>query len=188
MELATLNQRELQRFSLWTVIALAMAGWMLLAAGLVAPARAQEPVTANGATLVIRIQDVSPKGGTLRLGLYDEARYPDDAAAPVASADVRAETGETVITLNNVPPGTYAIQTFQDINSNDKMDTTWLGIPLEPFGFSRDARPFLSKPDFSDVKFTLVAGDNTQVIHLQNFTGTSPTERARDALRARQRK
>ena len=71
MELATLNQRELQRFSLWTVIALAMAGWMLLAAGLVAPARAQEPVTANGATLVIRIQDVSPKGGTLRLGLYD---------------------------------------------------------------------------------------------------------------------
>lgn len=169
MELGTLNQQESQRFSLfWTVIALAMVGWMLLADGLVAPARAQEPVTANGATLVIRIQDVSPKGGTLRLGLYDEARYPDDDAAPVASADVRAETGETVITLNNVPPGTYAIQTFQDINSNDKMDTTWLGLPQEPFGFSRDAKPVFSKPGFAKVKFEVTQGMNIQVLHLQN--------------------
>jgi hypothetical protein len=50
-----------------------MVSWMLLAAGLVAPARAQEPVRVQdaGATVVIHVQDVSPKGGTLRLGLYD---------------------------------------------------------------------------------------------------------------------
>ena len=61
------------------------------------------------------------------------------------------------------PPGTYAIQTFQDVNSNDKMDTNWLGLPLEPFGFSHDAKPFLSKPSFDDVKFTVAAGENSQV-------------------------
>ncbi|MEI7791277.1 MAG: hypothetical protein WCJ15_08890 [Alphaproteobacteria bacterium] len=50
-----------------------MVSWMLLAAGLVAPARAQEPVRVQDAvaTVVIPVQDVSPKGGTLRLGLYD---------------------------------------------------------------------------------------------------------------------
>ena len=140
------------------------------------------------ATLTIHVQDLRAEGGILRLGVYDAARYPDDKSVPVASADVPASGFETVITLHGIAPGTYAIETFQDINANDKMDTTWLGIPLEPFGFSRDARPFLSKPDFGDVKFTLVAGENTQIIHLQNFTGTSPTEQARDALRARQRK
>ena len=147
---------------------LAMVGWMLLAAGLVAPAHAQEPVAATGATLVIHIQDVSPRGGMLRLGLYDEARYPDDDAVPVASADVRAETGETIITLNNVPPGIYAIETFQDINSNNKMDTSWIGLPQEPFGFSRDAQPHLSKPGFAKVKFEVAQGMNVQTLHLQN--------------------
>jgi uncharacterized protein (DUF2141 family) len=124
-------------------------------------------VAQPSATLVIHVREISPKGGTLRLGLYDEARYPDDDSTPVASADVRAESGETVITLNDIPPGTYAIETFQDINSNNKMDTTWFGIPEEPFGFSRDAKPRLSKPSFAQVKFEVVPGTNVQTLHLQ---------------------
>jgi len=128
-----------------------------------APVRAQEP-----ATLVIHIQNMSPQGGILRLGLYDEARYPDDNSTPVASADVPAQLGETVVTLTNVAPGTYAIETFQDINSNQKMDTTWFGFPLEPFGFSRDAHPHFSKPGFAQVKFDLAPGMNVQTLHLQN--------------------
>ena len=137
----------------------------VLAAGLMlcAPVQAAEP-----ATLVIHVLNVSPKGGTLRLGLYDESRYPDDDSTPVASADVPAQIGETVITLTNLPPGTYAIESFQDVNSNSKMDTSWLGIPLEPFGFSRDARPRLAKPVFAQVKFALAPGMNVQILHLQN--------------------
>ena len=159
------NLRAFQRFSLfWTLAVLAVVGWMLLAAGLVAPARAQE----RTATLVIHVEDVSPKGGLLRLGLYDEARYPDDNSSALASADVKAEAGRTTITLNNLAPGTYAIQCYQDINSNDKMDTSWFGIPQEPFGFSRDAQPRLSKPRFAAVKFEVVPGANVQTLRLQN--------------------
>jgi uncharacterized protein (DUF2141 family) len=138
-----------------------MLGWTALA---VAPAQAQD----QGATLVVHVHNISPKGGVLRLGLYDQARYPDDDAAPVASADVRAEQGDNVITLTNLPPGTYAIQTFQDINANNKMDTSWLGLPLEPFGFSRDAQPRLAKPRFAAVKFDVAPGVNVQSLHLQN--------------------
>jgi uncharacterized protein (DUF2141 family) len=147
------------------LLALVVLGWMMLAVGLVAPARAQD----QAATLVIHVQGLSPKGGTLRLGLYDQASYPDDDSTPVASADVKAEEGDNVITLANLPPGTYAIQAFQDINSNNKMDTSWFGFPLEPFGFSRDARPSFSKPRFADVKFELVPGMNAQTLHLQSF-------------------
>jgi uncharacterized protein (DUF2141 family) len=154
-----------QRFSLLgTMTAFVMLGWVMLAAGLVAPARAQDQL----ATLVVHVEGTSPKGGTLRLGLYDEARYPDDDSTPVASADVKAEMGDNVITLTNIPPGTYAIQSFQDINSNNKMDTSWFGLPLEPFGFSRDVQPRFSKPRFSAVKFEVVAGMNVQTLHLQN--------------------
>jgi uncharacterized protein (DUF2141 family) len=140
------------------------------------------------ASLTIRVENVLPAGGILRLGLYDAARYPDDDSKPVAFADVPAVPGETVITLHAILPGIYAIQTFQDVNANDKMDTSWLGLPLEPFGFSEDATPFLSKPSFDDVKFTLAAGENSQVIHLQNSVRNSPASKAREAIRARQRK
>lgn len=141
-------------------------GLMALCSGLAVPALAQEP--AATATLVIHVQNVSPKGGVLRLGLYDEARYPDDDAPTVAAADVKAEVGETTVTLHNVPVGTYAIEAFQDVNANGKMDTSWIGIPQEPFGFSQDAKPVLSKPGFDKVKFEVVAGANAQTLHLQN--------------------
>jgi uncharacterized protein (DUF2141 family) len=143
---------------------------------------------AAAADLTIRVENVLPAGGVLRLGLYDAAAYPDDNSKPVASADVPAIGGETVVTLRGIQPGVYAIQTFQDVNANNKMDTTWVGLPLEPFGFSQDAKPFLSKPPFDDVKFTLAAGENTQVIHLQSMVNDTPANKARDALRARQRK
>ena len=143
---------------------------------------------AAAASLTIHVGNVLPAGGILRLGLYDAARYPDDNSKPVASADVPATAPETVITLHNVPPGTYAIQTFQDVNSNDKMDTSWIGLPLEPFGFSQDAKPFLSKPGFDEVKFTIGTADATQVLHLQTMISRTPTDRAREAVRARQRK
>lgn len=161
--------------------------WILLCLAGALPAA---PAWSAGATanLTIRVENVLPAGGVVRLGVYDAADYPDDNSKPVASADVPAIAGETVITLHGIAPGIYAIQTFQDVNANNKMDTSWVGLPLEPFGFSRDARPFLSKPSFDEVKFTLAPGDNVQVIHLQNSIDDSPANKARDAIRARQRK
>jgi uncharacterized protein (DUF2141 family) len=162
--------------------------WILFSmAGLLSAQTAWAAAPEASANLTIRVENVLPSGGVLRLGLYDAARYPDDNSKPVAFADVPAVAGETVINLHAIVPGTYAIQTFQDVNSDDRMNTSWLGLPQEPFGFSRDATPFLSKPSFDEVKFTLMAGENNQVIHLQNSVRNSPANKARDAVRARQR-
>jgi uncharacterized protein (DUF2141 family) len=155
-------RREVRRFALvWTAAA-------LLAVSAMAVARAQGAAQGTSGTLIIHVQDISPKGGILRLGLYDAAGYPDDDAKPIASADVPAQPGRTTVTLNNIPPGTYAIQAYQDTNSNDKMDTSWLGIPQEPFGFSRNARPGLSKPSFAAAKFEIGPGVNIQTLNLQH--------------------
>jgi uncharacterized protein (DUF2141 family) len=102
----------------------------------------------------------------LRLGVYDRAGYDTDKE--VAFADVPAKPGVTVVTLKDIPPGEYAVMTHQDVNSNDKTDSNFLGIPTEPYGFSRNARPVLSKPSFNDTRFTLVAGENSQTLRLQN--------------------
>ena len=129
---------------------------------LTSPAKAEET-----ASLTIRVENVDPAGGVLRLGLYDESQYDLDRGKPAAFADVPAVPGETVIILRDLKPGTYAIETFQDFNANGKMDFTWVGLPEEPFGFSRDAQPRFSKPGFAKVAFTVAAGANAQTLHLQ---------------------
>jgi uncharacterized protein (DUF2141 family) len=53
------------------------------------------------------------------------------------------------------------------------MDKSWIGLPEEPYGFSRDARPFISKPGFNAVAFNITAGENSQTIRLQNSSGTA---------------
>ena len=146
---------------IWTLPGLAALG-LGLAWSLGAHAQA-----GHTASLTIRVENLSATGGILRLGLYDRTHYPDDNSKPVASADVKVTGNEMVINLHGIAPGTYAIETFQDLNANGQMDMTWLGFPEEPFGFSRDVRPHLSKPSFNQVSFTLAPGENMQVIHLQ---------------------
>lgn len=120
------------------------------------------------ATLAVRIENVSAKGGVMRLGLYTQDTYYHSEANPVASFDLPARGPVGTYELAGLPPGTYAVQVFQDLNGNGKMDFNWAGLPVEPYGFSRDARAWLTRPDFARVKITLEAGRNSATIHLQN--------------------
>lgn len=121
----------------------------------------------NSATLTIRVLKVSPHGGDIRAALYDQASYPNDDADPVKDAVVPAKLPETVVTMTGLVPGTYAVKLFQDFNRNGKFDMTWFGIPIEKYGFSNDARPIFTEPDFERTKFNLSPGANTIIIHLQ---------------------
>jgi uncharacterized protein (DUF2141 family) len=145
-----------------------MASVAVAAIWLVEPARADSLAATGHGDLTIHVERISPKGGILRLGLYDAADYPRDNSKPVAFADVPATPGGVNVTLTDLAPGRYAIEAFQDVNANGRMDTSWIGLPLEPYGFSRDARPFLAKPGFNAVAFTLQPGENSQTLHLQN--------------------
>jgi uncharacterized protein (DUF2141 family) len=135
---------------------------------LLALALFQGPALAQGrGTLHVTVQGVVAGGGILRMGVYDRAGYAKDDN-PVAFADVPARPGVTVVTLTNIPPGEYGVMVYQDGNTNDRTDSNFLGIPREPYGFSRNAKPFLSKPGFDEVKFTVAAGENSQTLRLQN--------------------
>jgi uncharacterized protein (DUF2141 family) len=122
---------------------------------------------ANAATLTIRVGNIDTKGGILSLSLYDEASWSKDPDAPVASANLPATAPETLVTLTDIKPGIYGVKTFQDANRNGKFDQNWFGLPLEHYGFSRDARPLFSAPGFNRTEFTVVEGANEIAIHLQ---------------------
>jgi uncharacterized protein (DUF2141 family) len=53
----------------------------------------------------------------------------------------------------DIAPGTYALAVVHDENMNGKLDTNWLGIPIEGYGFSNDARALLGPPSFAAASF-----------------------------------
>ncbi len=55
--------------------------------------------------------------------------------------------------FEDIPPGTYALAVIHDENMNGKLDTNWLGVPKEGYGFSNDVKAVRGAPSFSDASF-----------------------------------
>ncbi|TNE55356.1 MAG: DUF2141 domain-containing protein [Bacteroidetes bacterium] len=62
---------------------------------------------------------------------------------------------EREVYLGQLPRGTYAIAVFHDENDNAILDKNLLGIPLEKYGFSNNARATFSAPSFQEASFNL---------------------------------
>jgi len=55
--------------------------------------------------------------------------------------------------FEDIPLGAYALAVVHDENMNGKLDTNWLGIPTEGYGFSNEAKALLGAPSFSATRF-----------------------------------
>ena len=62
------------------------------------------------------------------------------------------------IVFKDLEDGTYAIRYFHDENSNGELDTNFIGIPKEGFGFSNDAFGKFGPKKFKEWLFE-VSGD-----------------------------
>jgi uncharacterized protein (DUF2141 family) len=60
-----------------------------------------------------------------------------------------------IIVIKNLKPGKYAFKYFHDENKNEKLDTNWIGVPTEGFGFSNNAEGMFGPPSFDKTIFTL---------------------------------
>lgn len=80
---------------------------------------------------------------------------------------VKAEQNRMTLSFTDLPAGKYAIAAFVDSNGNQKLDSNFLGIPVEPYGFSRDARNALKTPSFEDASFEVGNENVVEVIHLK---------------------
>lgn len=138
------------------------------------------------ATLTVKVESVSPKGGNVCLALYTGANYEDDDH-PTLDRNVAAEPAGNTIVIEGLKPGQYAIKMMQDINKNGEFDRSWLGLPLEPYGFSNNAVVGLGEPSFRRTRFSVVAGANTITIKLSDTDGISVPEVRNERVTARTR-
>ena len=86
---------------------------------------------------------------------------------PIQSKSVQA-SGEKVTLTFGLPPGEYAVSTYQDLNNNGKLDRRFYGAPKEPYGFSNDIRPSFGPPGYDDCMFKIDTVQKTITINLIN--------------------
>lgn len=70
---------------------------------------------------------------------------------------------------SELAPGTYAVSCFHDLNDNGELDTNFFGIPVEPYGFSNNARPKFRAPRWEEACFQVKEGGVQISIRLEKW-------------------
>lgn len=124
---------------------------VLLFATLPALAEAQEPCP----VIHVKILNIRNNTGSISCALFESpAGFPKKFlhfATNIMTIKIRESEASCYFT--DIPPGNYAMVVIHDENMNGELDTNWLGIPKEGFGFSNNAKALLSAPSFSDASF-----------------------------------
>ncbi len=125
-------------------------------------------VYAQKASLVLRVTGLRNNKGKVLFALYKDGK--NWLTMQTFRNGVIAIKGSTAeVTFTDLDPGNYGASFYHDENNSQVMDMNFLGVPTESFGFSNINSLVLSKPDYSDCKFILKAGE-TKVLSMKVLT------------------
>lgn len=117
--------------------------------------------------MVLLLQGKDLKGKEVRIALHaSPASFPDGNEG-ARTAHAIAAGNEIEFRVPDLPPGRYAASAFVDRNGNASLDRNFIGIPAEPYRFSRDARRLMGPPDFAEAAFEIGDADLTQSLILR---------------------
>lgn len=91
--------------------------------------------------------------GIVQIYLYSsDDGFPTKPEKAMAVKRELADKAEITVKFEGIPYGEYAVAIMHDENGNGKVDTNWIGIPIEGLGVSNNAKGFMGPPKFKDAK------------------------------------
>ena len=156
--------RLLPLFACAAVLAAPVAGLCQDIPVVAAPPAATTATPAD-ASLVVSFPALKAHTGVLQVAVYDSAQAWKGGKAVTSVTVPAAETAPTV--RLDLPAGTYAIRAFHDVDGDGRLGTNPFGLPVEPYGFSNDAKVKMGPPSFEAAAFTVAPGENAQALTLR---------------------
>ena len=117
--------------------------------------------------LTVRVDGLSEPSGHVMIALYDgaEAFQAGDGKA-LRREKLPVSAGLNVVwQVDDLMPGEYGIALFHDVDDNEVLDTNFVGLPREPYGFSNDARGSFGPPHYDAITFTFDGSPLAMTIH-----------------------
>ena len=101
----------------------------------------------------MRVSGIEKTEGSLWVALMENAEGFEQGE-PTISRIIPVSKKEKRIVIDSVKPGVeYALCVFHDLDNNGKLDKGVFGNPIEPYGFSNNARRVFRMPKFSEAAF-----------------------------------
>ncbi|MDD2635702.1 MAG: DUF2141 domain-containing protein [Bacteroidales bacterium] len=121
-------------------------------------------VCSQNPQLVIKIQNIEVREGNIRIGVFNTSEKFLKQGSTYKNYLISVKNTTESIIIDDLEKGEYAIMLYHDKNSDGKLNQNIIGIPKEPFGFSNNIKPKLSKPTFEECKFSL---NSNRLIHIK---------------------
>lgn len=117
------------------------------------------------ASLQVTISGAKPKHGQIIVSLFssEETYLKSPHKKRIVKVD---KTGTVVVNFSELTPGEYALTAVYDENSNNEMDTNFIGIPKEKVGFSNNAKGRMGPASWEKAKLKVEKTGTTATIQL----------------------
>jgi uncharacterized protein (DUF2141 family) len=123
-------------------------------------------VPAEAAKITVTIDGLHSAKGDVFVALFSRAEGFPDGAYSDQHQKVKASL-EPITVVFDVAPGLYAVGAYHDENANGKLDTNFIGYPIEGYAMSNGVRIVLSRPRFADAAFQVGDGGAKVALHIE---------------------
>lgn len=117
----------------------------------------------QSAKLSISVPNIDPVKGEIQVSVYDNEKSFLKENEEYKIYRFKVENAKGSFVINDLPEKNYALIIYHDENDNKKMDKSIIGMPKEGYGFSKNIKPGLSRPDFKDCSILLNKDVETEI-------------------------
>ncbi len=102
--------------------------------------------------LVVKITNIQSTKGNVDIAVCNsKATFLGKA---LVSKSKGAKKGEMIFEFE-VPNGDYTVRVMHDVDKDGKLNTNFMGIPVEPYGISMDGKSRFGPPSYKDALFSI---------------------------------
>ena len=116
----------------------------------------------QGNTISVAVSGLRNNTGDVRCGLFNSAATFPKRGQEFKGVESPIANQQATCTFTDVPPGTYAVALFHaEQPGQTAMRTGTFGMPLDGYGFSRNAKIGMGPPAFNDAAYSYAGGATT---------------------------
>jgi uncharacterized protein (DUF2141 family) len=117
--------------------------------------------------LYVLLTGFKSDAGKARVAVCNSEQNFDSNTSAFRGDSVKVQSGQAEILFSNIPFGEYAIKSYHDQNGDRVLNKGFMGMPLESYGFSNNARGTFGPPKWSAAKFKFETSMDTVKIELK---------------------
>jgi uncharacterized protein (DUF2141 family) len=115
-----------------------------------------EPALPSGDLYVV-ITGYPTTQGTIKIALFGSERSYQSNISPLRGDSIQVEPNRSLVPFEDISYGDYAVKVYHDRNNDGKLNTNFMGMPTEFYGFSNNVRGMFGPASWSAAKFKFEA-------------------------------